>query len=485
MALAPRWTLRRLQARAAAGALVRHYEAAMPGRRTSGWNRSAGDADIALQGALFELRLHARDLVRNNAWAGRAQQVIANNTVGWGILPKAITKDAGAAAKAMELWNAWAGTTECESEGRHTFAGLQAMAMKTIVESGEVLFRRRWRQAKDGLTIPIQIQMLEPDYLDQAKQATGSQAGGPIVQGIEFDLLGRRAAYWLFAKHPGSGRNTQPSRRVPASEVLHVYHARRPGQSRGVSWFAAAIAALKDFDEYEDATLVRQKIAACFAAFIQDPDGTGVPLGAVDAASPTVETFEPGMITSLPPGKTVTFATPPGVTDDSFKVSTQRKIAAALGLTYEDLTGDYSKVNFSSARMARIAHWANVNDWRWNMLVPLLCDGVWAWAMEAAVVAGELAEAPKAEWTAPPMPMIEPDKEGLAIQRLVRTGAMTFSEMVRERGGDPDTHWAAYADEQKMLKAKGIVIDSDASQVSQAGQAQLLSGDSSTQIPDP
>jgi capsid protein len=78
------------------------------------------------------------------------------------------------------------------------------------------------------------------------------------------------------------------------------------------------------------------------------------------------------------------------------------------------------------------------------------------------------------------MPMIEPDKEGLAIQRLVRTGAMTFGEMVRERGGDPEAHWDAYAAEQKMLKAKGIVVDSDASQVSQAGQAQM---EPSTQIP--
>jgi hypothetical protein len=31
------------------------------------------------------------------------------------------------------------------------------------------------------------------------------------------------------------------------------------------------------------------------------------------------------------------------------------------------------------------------------MLIPLLCDGVWKWAMETAVIAGELAEAPSAD----------------------------------------------------------------------------------------
>jgi capsid protein len=65
-----------------------------------------------------------------------------------------------------------------------------------------------------------------------------------------------------------------------------------------------------------------------------------------------------------------------------------RKIAKGLGLTYEDFTGDYSNVNFSSARMAQIEHWHNVEDWRWHLLVPQFCDPVWKWAMQALQIMG-------------------------------------------------------------------------------------------------
>jgi capsid protein len=107
-------------------------------------------------------------------------------------------------------------------------------------------------------------------------------------------------------------------------------------------------------------------------------------------------------------------------------------------VTYEELTGDYSQVNFSSARMARIAHWANVTEWREHMLIPQLCNGVWRWAMELARTALKTGRrVPVAEWAAPPMPILEPDKEGLAYQRLVRIGAMTWPQMVRELGYDP------------------------------------------------
>jgi capsid protein len=45
-----------------------------------------------------------------------------------------------------------------------------------------------------------------------------------------------------------------PSRRIPAEDVIHLFYAERPGQSRGISWFGSAIVPLKDLDEYEDAT---------------------------------------------------------------------------------------------------------------------------------------------------------------------------------------------------------------------------------------
>jgi capsid protein len=178
------------------------------------------------------------------------------------------------------------------------------------------------------------------------------------------------------------------------------------------------------------------------------------------------------MIMNLPPGRDVRMASPPTLTSDALPMRTLRKFAANVGITYEDLTGDYSNVNFSSARMARLAHWAHVNAWQQDIVIPQLCIGVWNWAMQAAVIAGELPVAPASKWTPPPMPMLEPDKEGLALQRLVRTGAKTFSEMVREQGHDPDEHWAEYAADMARLDALKIKLDSDVRAVAQTGQEQ-------------
>ncbi len=474
--LAPQWTLGRVRSRAAVELVVRHYEAAQASRRTSGWHRNSGDVNSGMARAGIELRMHARDLTRNNAWARRAQHVIANNVAGWGLVPKANGDKRDRNLEATALFNKWANSTLCESEGRHTFAGIQHLVMKSVPESGEILIRRRWRRPEDGLPIPMQIQILEGDYIDSGKDGLKGVAGGPIIQGVEFDMIGRRAAYWLFDAHPGSGLASGISRRVPATEIAHVLYSERPGQVRGISWFAPAIVPLKDFDEFEDASLMRQKIAACFAAFVTDNDGQGTAIGEQSTTDPLVETLEPGMVVQLPEGKQVTFGNPPNTTDDKFTERTLRRIAAALGVTYEDMTGDYSQSNFSSARMARLSHWGNVHDWRENMLIPLLCDQVWAWAMEAAVFASLIPEAMPAQWTAPPMPMIEPDKEGLAYSRLVRNGTMTYSQMIREQGGDPEAHLDEYASDQKMLDERKILLDSDVRAVSAAGLTQVRVG---------
>jgi lambda family phage portal protein len=355
--------------------------------------------------------------------------------------------------------------------------------MRSIAEGGEVLVRKRPRRAADGLAIPLQLQVLEPDFLDTARHNIPGVAGGLIIHGVEFDAIGRRVAYWLFENHPGSDLMTNPtSRRIPASEIIHAFDLERAGQERGVPWFAAAIVNLKDFDEFEDATLMRQKIAACFAAFVTDLDGGGgATLGEPDATDPLIETLEPGMIQRLPLGKDVKFANPPTTTDDGFSTRTLRRIAAAIGVTYEDLTGDYSQVNFSSARMSRMAHWGNVYDWQWNLLIPQFCDPAWRWAMEAADIGGILdgQAAPKAEWTPQPMPMTEPDREARANVTMIRSGQKTLSQVIREQGGDPDAHLEEYAADMAKLDAKGIWLDSDVRRVSQAGLTQLRVGSGS------
>jgi lambda family phage portal protein len=477
--LAPHWGLRRVRARAAAQLMARHYEAASGGRRTSGWHRSSSDANAAAGPALATLREHSRDLKRNNGWAKRGLEAIANNTVGWGIVPRPDEKSPFKARKGLDLWNAWADSPACDFDGRMSFYGLQRLVMETVAESGEALVLRQPAGSRDNLPIPLRLQVLEPDHLDTSRDGVITDGGGKIIHGVEFDALGRRVAYWLFRRHPGSQVITDrfKSERISADNVLHIYRVERPGQIRGVPWLATAIVKLKDLDDYEDAVLMQQKIAACFSVFVADIEGNPEPLGETDPKKPDrIESLEPGHIEYLTAGRDVKFATPPSVNDASFTIRTLRGIAAGLGVTYEDLTGDMSQVNFSSARMGRLAHWANVHNWRWNMIIPQLCNGVWRWVMELARALHGWADFPVAKWGAPAMPMIEPDREGLAYQRLMRAGVMSLYEVIAERGEDPIAHLDEIERANKELDARGIILDSDARRTAASGQQQLAAG---------
>lgn len=466
--VSPSAALRRHRARIALDAL-RHFEAAAVGRRTQGWYRTATDANSAIGPSLQKLRDAARDLVRNNGYAEAGLNAIVDHTIGWGIT----------ASEKHDAWRKWTESTEIDADGRLDFAGIQKLVTRTMAESGEILIRRRWRRPEDGLALPIQLQILEPDFLDTSKDIGALPNGGCIIQGVEFDALGRRAAYHLYRTHPGSSISTSArtfsgaSSRVPASDVLHVFDLKRSGQVRGYSWFATVLLRFKDFDEFEDATLMKQKIAAMLAVFTTDVDGTGAGLGTTDdTASPAVDSFEPGMVVNLPPGRDVEVVQPPSVADyDPFTRNQLRAIATGLGVGYEDLTGDYSQTNFSAARMARLRRWERVYHTRWIVLVPQLLNPVWSWAMDAARVSG-LPTKDRTTWTAPPMPMIEPDKEGLAIQRNIRSGITTLSEELRARGYNV----ADFLDEMQRdyaeLDRRGLVLDSDPRRMTQAGQMQ-------------
>jgi lambda family phage portal protein len=476
--IAPDWGLRRVRARATAQLVARHFEAAQGSRRTTNWNRSASDANVANQPALSKLREISRDLRRNNGWAKRGIQAIVNSTVGWGITAKP-TGPRGRATQALAVWNEWANSTACDYDGRLNFYGIQRLAMETIAESGEVLIMREPASTADGLPIPMRIRVLEPDYLDLSRNGFLGPDGGPTYNGVEFDKFGRRTAYWLFTQHPGGLRvmtSQMYSVRVPADRILHVYRVDRPGQIRGVPWLASAITKLKDFDDFEDAELMQAKVAACFAAFVTDIDGSAGPLteGGVDNNGDPIDQLEPGHIAYLTPGKDVKFAAPPPSRDSAFSIRKLRHIAVSMGITYEQISGDYSQVNYSSARMARLELKANVNEWREHMLLPVLCDGIWNWAMELVSGYEGWTAAPGATWSCPPMSILEPDKEALAYTRMIRAGLMTWPQVILELGYDPRDQLTEIEEYNKLFDAAGVVLDGDPRKMTQAGQVQAL-----------
>jgi lambda family phage portal protein len=454
------------------------YDAATLSRRTQGWRAIGTDANYETRIGTVRLRDAARDMVRNNAFAARAKGTLAHNIVGAGIVPR--VTNAGTEKRTADLTalvKDHLESSEIDIERRQNLYGIQNLAMQCIVESGEVLIRKRPRRIQNRFDLPFQLQVLEPDYLDTFTD--GELANGNFcVQGVEFNSIGERVAYYLYDRHPGgwTGLGNLRGIRVPASVVAHVYRVDRPGQVRGVSWFAPVMMRMRDFADYTDAQLMRQKIAACFAAFITTVEGFVPTAPEGLEKSPTglaIEQFEPGMINRLREGESISFATPPLTTDfGGYSTVTLREIAAGLNITYEALTGDLTNVNYSSGRMGWLEYQRSIDTWRWNMLMPMMMDPLEIWTRDAVAVMTGSEQPFNIEWTPPRREMIDPSTEIEASGRSIRLGLTSRSEEIRRNGYDPLQTYQELAADAAMADKLGLVLDSDPRVVSGRGVEQ-------------
>lgn len=438
---------------------VRHYEAASRTRRTENWKATGADVNAELLASLTTLRNRSREQVRNNVYARRTVQALTNNIVGTGIRPTPLEVSRAAEKRIMSLWKTWAGKKRCDFDGNLSFYGIQKLVMRTVVTSGECLVVKRRSNDK---TLPIKLQVLEPDFIDTHKSFVNKDDGSFVIHGVQFNKDGQKTGYWLYKQHPGSARLSLSitSDFVKAEDVIHVFAIERPGQVRGIPWLSTSMIRMKDFDDYEDAELVRQKIAACFTVFVQDsnPDAITNNTEEADIAS----RVEPGIIEILPPGKQVSFAQPPTTNGyEAYSRKILQGIAAGTGITYEAMTGDLSNVNFSSGRMGWIEFQRNIQDWQEDMLIPQLCETVWEWFLEAGQMVGKTKTDIEATWTPPRREMIDPVKETNAIKLQVRNGFISYPEALRQMGYDPEDTLDEIAAFNKMLDEKGIILDSD------------------------
>jgi lambda family phage portal protein len=323
--------------------------------------------------------------------------------------------------------------------------------------------------------------VIEPDFLEISDTRTLSD-GGRVLHGIEFNAAGKRVAYHFLTEHPGNTTflAVRQKVRVPADEVAHIYRVDRPGQNRGIPVLAPIMLRLKDLDEYEDAQLVRQKIAACFSVFIPDMEPGNTSLtGEGEGNDLDGEKVEPGLIEILPPGKDIKFASPPTVEGYKEYMSVNlHSIAAGLGVSYEALTGDLEEVNFSSARMGWLEMQRVIDSWRSNVIIPLFLDFVAQKFLQTAFLTGERVTGARAAWTPPRREMIDPTKEVPATINAIRGGLLTLSEAIRQHGHDPREHLQEWADDAKLLDDLDLVFDSDPRKVNKTGLKQVEDGDS-------
>lgn len=469
----------RLRADAARAARAA-YDGASQSRRTSGWRRVSTDANAETGGSTLQrLRDASRDMVRNNAHAARARAVTPQNVVGGGIIPSFLGANGKASKEAEAVAREHVDTEAIDAGGQLDLYGIQSLAMGAVFESGEVLLRRRRRRAEDGLPLPFQVQVLESDFLDTSRE--GATPTGYIVQGVEFDAIGRRVAYWLFDEHPGSrGTYRSPiSRRVPAEDIAHAYRVDRPGQVRGVPWLAPVMLAMADYADLSDAYRLRQKIAACFVAFevdYQGESGAGSPLvgGAQQAGGDRLEAFEPGIIERLGPGRDIKFAVPPGVDGypDVSRISL-REIAVGLNMPPFVLTGDLADLNFSSGRLGWLDYQRAIADYQTQIVIGQMCRTIERWFREALFIGRGVSLPSRAVWTPPAREMINPKEEIEAVRDEVRAGRMNLFDMLRRAGRDPEVYLRQTKEALDLIDDLGLVFDSDPRRVSRAGLTQV------------
>jgi lambda family phage portal protein len=481
----------------------RMYEGAKFSRLTADWVTGNTSADSEVYGSAQKLRDRARQLCRDNDYARQALRAIEGNVVGQGIPFQAQVRmlrggrlDGGINDQIEQAWRQWTKARHCHTGGKLTFHDIERLVVRACAESGEV-FVRLVKQPFGGSSVPLAIEVLEADLLDDGLNGR-SQQGNEIRMGVEVDTWGRPVAYHVLAYHPGDYQfsnqqiSTQRHKRVPAEEVIHLYRMERPGQTRGVTWFASAIQRLHHLQGYEQAEVVRARASSALMGFITSPEGELQ--GDEVMNGERVSNFEPGVFKYLAPGESVSVPQldAPDGQFEPFLRAMLRAMAAGVGCSYETISRDFSQTNYSSSRLSLLEdrdHWRILQNWLIENLHQRVFD---AW-LDMAVLSGALplpnyelqADRYKAvRWMPRGWAWVDPAKEVEAYALAVRNGFKTLSEVVAEQGGDLEELMRARRQELDDAEQLDLKFDTDPSaDVVPAGNA-AVADDNGTDNPD-
>ena len=475
-AISPRAALKRHAARIQLDQM-RRYDAAARGRRTDAWVTQGSSADAASARGFGIQRDRARDLVRNNPYAKKAIESWVSNLIGagWSFKAKQSRRNGRQGERVTEVMRAWmADPQQCDYNGLLNFDGLMAQAVRCWKESGEALIRMRTPSTATirrlGLVVPMQLQLMEGDWIDETHDTPGETGKGWTKRGIVYDAEGRRESFWIYNYHPGESAvqaTSIVSNTVPADQIIHLFTPERPGMTRGVSCLAPVMIRLRDLGDLLDARLMKEKVAACLAAAVVDLDGTS------DQKSTIGDRIEPGGIVRLGPGQDIRTINPPAAGEIDRVIKTYLlEIAAGIGITYEELTGDYSGGSFTQGRMGWIGFQRRLQSDTWQILAPMTFDRIAGWAFNAMSAVGIPTDGLSADWTPPRRELFDPQSETNSTISRVRAGLLPPQEAIRADGYEPDEVIRLIGEWNKLLDAAGIVLDTDPRKVSAAGLTQ-------------
>ena len=421
--VAPRAAAKRMQARlqmAAVEGYIGGYAGASPRRSMARWAAPNADADAASLGDLAALRNRSRDLVRNVPIASGAISTAVNGTVGTGLALQAQPdwEQLGQSPEWAAAWKRrteseyrlWADSTYCDITRTQNMYGLQALAFRSCLESGDVLVLLPMPERIPGATYRLRVQLIEADRLANPSRSIRDGTlhnGNPVFAGVEKDSSGAPVAYHILRNHPGNatGVTEWKTDRYEAfhpvngrRNVLHLFDRLRPDQSRGVVYLAPVIEMLHQIGKYTDSELMAAVISSFFTVFVKTPAGEAMnPLASAAASAsgilPDAESsggedkpleLGNGIVAELAQGEEIEIADPkrPNVAFDAFMMAMFRQVGVALGLPYEVLVKHFT-ASYSAARAALMEAWRfYLNRRHWLALT--FCQPIYeAWLDEA------------------------------------------------------------------------------------------------------
>ncbi|MEO5375477.1 MAG: phage portal protein [Alphaproteobacteria bacterium] len=406
---------------------------------------------------------------RNNPWISAAVASLVSNAVGSGIKPRSRHADPKVREALHTLWDRW--TNQADGAGLADFYGLQALAVRAMIEGGESF--ARLRDAGPG-AVPLTIELLDREQVP-LDHFSDLRLESRVRAGIEFDADGRRCAYHVLTARPGdpfaplAGLSYQTVR-IPGADICHLFQPLAAGQLRGLTWLAPVLLRLHELDQFEDAALVRAKVAALFAGFIRDLDGTAAgQASAGNTLNGILELgMEPGSLIPLPAGADITFSNPAETKDyGPFTKSHIRAIAMGLGVPYENVSGDLEGVTYSSIRAGLVEFRRRIEQLQHNVVVFQFCRPVWERFVRNAVLSGALPvrdfEADSAsylavDWLPPRFDWVDPLKDARAEIEQINAGLKSRSQSIAERGYDAEDVFRQIATDQRMTADLGIAF---------------------------
>lgn len=481
------------------------------------WNPILESADREILPNKAQIDARTRDSLRNDAYVSGGADLHRDNIVGGMYLLNAKPEH-----KVLGLDEKWAQEWQEEVEAKFTlyaesrnnwidasrlnnFTSLIRLAVGVYVAGGEILASAEWMRDYSR-PYKTAIQMID---IDRLSNPFGEMDSPRLRGGVARDAMGAPLGYHIRRAHPtdflDAGRYDW--KYIPARkpwgrmQMIHIFEQLRPGQTRGVTAMVSALKELRITKKFRDIVLQNAVVNATYAASIESDlpsEAVFSALGGTNGAQEAIAKYAAGYLGAIDaysggarnmqidgvkiphlfPGTKLQLrpAGQGGPLGTDFEQSLLRYIAANLGVSYEQLSKDYSKSNYSSIRAAMTETWKYMQS-RKAMVADRFASTIYSLWLEEAINRGDIESMPKnapswydglnseaysqCEWIGASRGQIDELKETQAAALRIRTGLATYEDELARLGKDWRKVLPQREREQKELKARGLLLEAD------------------------